>query len=110
MGSCNHDIIEQPADLSTLAKRYAAFADHVFAEAAAAQQHFLLYVAFAHMHVPQFCGPDKCGKTGQGPFADALSEFDDTVGSILDSLKAHGLHENTLILMTGGKSSTVFWM
>lgn len=43
-GSCNKDIIEQPADLSTLAERYAAFGEGVIAKAAAAKQPFLLYV------------------------------------------------------------------
>ena len=31
--------------------------------AAASKSNFLLYVAFAHMHVPQFCAAEHCGKT-----------------------------------------------
>lgn len=100
-GSCNKDIIEQPADLSTLSQRYAAYGEGVIAKAAAAKKSFLLYVAFAHMHVPQFCSKGHCGKTGKGHFADALSELDDTIGDIMGSLESHGLRENTLVLVTG---------
>ena len=41
-----------------------AFGQSVIAKAAKAKQPFLLYVAFAHMHVPQFYNEDHCGKTG----------------------------------------------
>ena len=88
-------------NLATLSSRYAAFADGVFARAAEANQPFLLYVGYAHVHVPQFCGPTNVGRTGKGHFADALAELDDTVGGMMASLEAHGLRNNTLVFLTG---------
>ena len=100
--SCNSDIIEMPADLSTLASRYAEQADAVFAKAAQpGSPPFLLYVGFAHMHAPQFCADSYVGKTGAGHFADALLEFDDTVGAMVAALDKHSLAEDTLVLVTG---------
>jgi arylsulfatase G len=100
-GNCNADILEQPANLETLAERYAAHAAGFLERMAASKQPFLLYAAFAHMHVPQFCNDAYSGKTGQGHFNDALAELDDTIGSIMQSLETNGLRSNTLVLVTG---------
>ena len=100
-GSCDKDIVEQPANLGTLAARYAAFGEGVIAKAAKAQTPFLLYVAFAHMHVPQFCNEKNAGKTGQGHFADALFELDETIGLIVGALEKHDVEKDTLIFVTG---------
>lgn len=101
IGSCNKDIIEQPANLGTLSQRYLAFGQGVIEKAAKSKQPFLLYVAFAHMHVPQFCSETHCGKTGKGHFADALSELDDTIGGLMDALVANDVRDSTLVLVTG---------
>jgi hypothetical protein len=85
-GDCNADIVEQPAQLEALSARYAAHAHAVVSRAAKAGRPFFLYVGFAHVHVPQFCAVGRANSTGRGPFADALAELDDTVGSTLASL------------------------
>jgi hypothetical protein len=100
-GNCDADILEQPANLETLSARYAMFAETFLAKAAASEQPFLLYAAFAHMHVPQFSSDANVGRTGKGHFADALAELDDTVGSIITSLETHGLRKSTLVFVTG---------
>lgn len=100
-GDCNGDIVEQPAKLETLSSRYAAFAEKVFSKAADSKTPFFLYVAFAHMHAPQFCADPYLNRTGRGHFADALAELDDTIGAMMGSLRAHGLRNSTLVLMTG---------
>ena len=82
-GDCNADIVEQPAQLEALSAGYAAYAHAVVARAAQAGRPFFLYVGFAHVHVPLFCAAGRANSTGRGPFADALAELDDTVGSIL---------------------------
>ena len=58
-------------------------------------------MAFAHVHVPQFCAAGRANTTGRGPFADALAELDDTVGSILSALGRNHVRDDTLVLMTG---------
>jgi len=62
---------------------------------------FFLYMAFAHMHVPQFCSAEHCNATGAGPFADALAELDATVGSIVASLEAASKTKDTVVFLTG---------
>jgi hypothetical protein len=58
-------------------------------------------MAFAHMHVPQFCSAEHCNATGAGPFADALAELDATVGSIVASLEAASKTKDTVVFLTG---------
>ena len=78
-----------------------AFGQDVIEKAAKQKKPFLLYVAFAHMHVPQFCSETYCGKTGKGHFADALSELDDTIGGLIDALDKNDVRDSTLVLVTG---------
>ena len=85
--------------MATLAERYAAFAHEVIGRKSDAP--FLLYVAFAHMHVPQFHSVKHANVTGRGHFADALYELDQTVGSIIASLATAGKTDSTLVLLTG---------
>ena len=61
-GDCNKDIVEQPARLETLSQRYAAYAHDVVGRSVQSRRPFFLYVAFAHMHVPQFCAAGYAGE------------------------------------------------
>ena len=46
----------------------------VIAKAAAAKQPFLLYMAWNHVHVPDFASRPFCNVTRRGRFGDALAE------------------------------------
>ncbi|XP_065826455.1 arylsulfatase G-like [Oscarella lobularis] len=97
----NLDIIEQPANLNTLSNRYAQMADS-FISNQTNDTPFFLYVAFAHMHVPQNHDPKYTNaSTRKTVFADTLLEMDTTVGVILDSLRRNGFTNDTLVLFTG---------
>lgn len=102
---CNSDIIEAPADFSTLSDRYAEFAAEFFSNASKSKLPFFLYVPFSHIHTPQFVAPRNAGRSGlsgnPGHFYDTLLELDETVGQIMASLKAAGVDDNTLVLVTG---------
>lgn len=60
--SCNEDIVEQPVNLFSLARRYGEYAEnyleemsihtHTHPEEGEERRPFFLYVAMAHMHVP----------------------------------------------------------
>ena len=51
-------------------------------------------------HVPLFCSDAFKGKSGAGLYGDVIMELDDSIGKILASLKANGLEENTIVIMT----------
>jgi arylsulfatase len=61
---------------------------------------FLLFVSWSLMHHPYLPHPDFTGKSGNGPFADAMLEHDHRVGQVLDAIDEAGIAENTLVLYT----------
>lgn len=61
---------------------------------------FFLYLPHPMVHVPLHCSPEFEGKSGQGLFADVMLEIDWSIGRLMDTLKKHGLEENTLFIYT----------
>lgn len=61
---------------------------------------FFLYFATHDIHVPRVPHPRFVGKTGMGPRGDAIVQFDFQVGAILDALDAHGLADDTLVILS----------
>ncbi len=91
-------IIEQPADQTTLTKRYTAEAVQ-FIESKK-DQPFFLYFAHTFPHVPMFASPDFKGKSRAGIYGDAVEELDWSVGQVLAALRNHKLQERTLVVFT----------
>eukprot|EP00037_Helgoeca_nana_P026423 m.298021 g.298021 ORF g.298021 m.298021 type:complete len:192 (+) comp27213_c1_seq4:816-1391(+) len=104
-GSCNGDIVQAPVNFSTLSDRYATFATEFIANVSVDPAPFLLYMPFSHIHTPQYVAPRNSGRSGKtgaaGHFYDTLLELDETVGAIMAALKASGVDDNTLVLVTG---------
>ena len=61
---------------------------------------FFLYVPHPMPHVPLFVSDKFKGKSQQGLYGDVIMEIDWSVGRILDTLKRHGLDDNTLVIFT----------
>lgn len=61
---------------------------------------FLLYFPFTSPHAPIVPVQDFVGKSKAGGFGDFVSQTDDTVGRVLQALKAGGFEENTLVIFT----------
>jgi arylsulfatase A-like enzyme len=59
---------------------------------------FFAFVPFTHAHLPTTAHPDFDGKTGNGAYADVLSEIDHRTGQILDSIDDLGVRDNTVVL------------
>jgi arylsulfatase A-like enzyme len=61
---------------------------------------FFVYLPHSMPHVPLFVSDKFRGETENGLFGDVIAEIDWSVGQILQSLKKHGMDENTLVLFT----------
>lgn len=68
---------------------------------------FFLYVGTNDIHVPRFPNPRFQGKSGMGYRGDAILQFDWTVGEIVKALKANGLYENTLLVLTSDNGPVI---
>lgn len=91
-------IIEQPADLSTLTKRYTAEAVQFIR--ANKKKPFFLYFAHTYPHVPLFASEKFKGTSRRGLFGDVVEELDWSVGQVLEALRKEKLAENTLVFFT----------
>ena len=61
---------------------------------------FFLYIAHPQPHVPLFVSKDFENITGNGLYADVITEIDYSVGRVLRSLEENGLTENTVVVFT----------
>ena len=61
---------------------------------------FFLYIAHPQPHVPLFVSKDFENITGNGLYADVITEIDYSVGRVLRSLEENGLTENTIVVFT----------
>ena len=61
---------------------------------------FLIYLPHSMVHVPLHVSDKFCGKSQRGLFGDVVMEIDWSVGQILDTLRKHGLDDNTLVIFT----------
>ncbi|MDO8542105.1 MAG: sulfatase [Opitutaceae bacterium] len=94
----NGKVVEQPADQTTLTRRYTEAAVKFVREHAGAP--FFLYFAHTFPHVPLFASPEFKGRSRRGIYGDTVEELDWSVGQVLESLRTAGIAENTLVVFT----------
>jgi len=94
----NRETIEQPADQTTITKRYTEEAIKFIKEKK--NSPFFIYMAQSMPHVPLFPSKDFEGKSLRGTYGDVIEEIDWSVGQIISALKENGLEENTLVVFT----------
>jgi arylsulfatase len=61
---------------------------------------FFACVALTQPHLPSLPNPAFDGKTGNGEWADMLSEIDANVGQVLDAVDSAGVRDNTIFIFT----------
>jgi len=61
---------------------------------------FYLYFAHNAVHTPIWPGAAFAGKSQNGRFGDWVEEMDWSVGQVLDTLRAQGLDQDTLVVFT----------
>lgn len=93
-------VVEQPANLGTLTARYVAQATEFMLDAIQTGRPFLLYLAFTHVHAPNFASEAFCNTSARGPVGDAVQELDGAVGELLGFLDANRIANNTLVFFT----------
>jgi arylsulfatase A len=91
-------VVEQPANQTTLTKRYTEEAVKFITEQKGGP--FFLYIAHTFPHVPVFASPAFKGKSRAGIYGDSVEEIDWSVGEVLAALKQNGIAENTLVIFT----------
>jgi len=94
----NEKVIEEPAEQSTLTKRYAREAVG-FIEKNKSRP-FFLYFAHTFPHVPLFASKDFKDKSLRGLFGDAVEELDWSIGRVFETLRRNKLAENTIVFFT----------
>jgi len=94
----NEDIIERPADQTTITKRYTEETIRFIKKNR--ENPFFIYLAHSMVHVPLFASKEFLNKSLRGLFGDTVEEIDWGVGRIIGMLKKEKLDENTLIIFT----------
>ncbi len=91
-------LIEQPADQTTLTRRYTEHAVKFINEHKDGP--FFLYLAQTFPHTPLFASDAFRNKSPRGRYGDVVEEIDWSVGQILDALRAAGIDKNTFVFFT----------
>ena len=94
----NEEIVQRPADQTTLTRRYTEEAIQFLRSQK--KDPFFLYFAHTFPHVPLFASSRFSGQSKRGLYGDVVEELDWSVGQILDCLRQEGLAENTLVFFT----------
>jgi arylsulfatase A-like enzyme len=91
-------VIERPADQTTLTRRYTAEAINFI------KKHkdgpFFMYFASTFPHVPLFASDKFRDTSRRGRYGDVVEELDAAVGALLRTLRDEGVAENTLVIFT----------
>ena len=94
----NNEIIERPADQTTITKRYTDKAVDFIRKNK--DEKFFIYLAHNLPHIPLFASKEALGKSSRGLYGDVIEEIDYGIGEILKTLKNEGLDKNTLVVFT----------
>ena len=92
------EVIELPADQSTLTRRYTEEAVQFIKDKS--EQPFFLYIAHTFPHTPLFVSENFRGKSLRGRYGDTVEELDWSVGRVLAVLREKSLDSNTLVFFT----------
>lgn len=94
----NDSTVEEPADQTTLTRRYTEEAVRFIKQNKS--KPFFLYFPHTFPHVPLFASKSFKDKSLRGLYGDVVEELDWSVGKILEALRRNNLAENTLVFFT----------
>lgn len=94
----DRQLVEQPADQTTLTERYTAEAVSFIKRN---REHpFFLYLPHTFPHTPLFASPAFRAQSPRGLYGDVVEELDWSVGQVLETLRAEGLAHDTLVIFS----------
>ncbi|MAG56612.1 MAG: arylsulfatase [Planctomycetes bacterium] len=97
----DEEIVERPADQTTITRRYADAALAFMSESTQAKKPFFVYLANSMPHVPLFASDAHRGKSPRGLYGDVIEEIDANVGRVLDFIRSNeSTAKNTLVFFT----------
>ncbi len=94
----NTEIIERPADQTTITRRYTQEAVKFIEQNN--KKPFFLYMAHSMPHVPLFRSPEFENRSLRGIYGDVIEELDWSVGEILKAVIDNKLDKNTIVIFT----------
>lgn len=94
----NSEVIERPADQTTITKRYTQEAINFIQQNR--KRPFFIYLAHSMPHIPLFRSKKFENISLRGRYGDVIEELDWSVGQILAALKENGIDENTMVVFT----------
>lgn len=92
----NEQIIERPADQTTLTRRYTDEALRFIREHR--DRRFFLYLAHSMPHVPLFRSPQFADRSRRGLYGDVVEEIDASTGQVLELLRQLKIDRQTLVV------------
>ena len=100
----DYDLEERRLMDAEITKRSVAFIERQ----AKTGKPFFAYLALTQPHLPTLPNPAFAGRTGNGDWADMLSEMDYNVGQVLDAVDAAGIRDNTIFIFTSDNGAEFF--
>lgn len=94
----NRETVEASASNAMLTQHFTGQAADFIARSK--DRPFFLYLAHCAPHIPIGVSPAFAGKSGLGPYADAVQELDWSVGRVLAAVEEQGLDDHTLVVFT----------
>jgi arylsulfatase A-like enzyme len=91
-------LLEQPADQTTLTKRYADEAVKFIQQTK--DKPFFLYLPHTFPHTPLFASREFNGRSRRGLYGDVVEELDANVGRVLEALREEKLAGKTVVFFT----------
>jgi arylsulfatase A-like enzyme len=94
----NTEVIERPADQTTITKRYTQKAVQFIEQNKS--KPFFLYLAHSMPHIPLFASEEFRGRSKSSLYVDVIEEIDWSVGEVLKALEKNQLDKNTIVIFT----------
>jgi arylsulfatase A-like enzyme len=99
----NEIVVEAPVKQDTITARYTEEAVKFIK--ANKDKPFFIYLPHTAVHVPLFPGESFRGRSQNGAYGDWVEELDWSMGELFKALKAEGIDEDTLVLITSDNGS-----
>jgi uncharacterized sulfatase len=91
-------VVQSPAEQTELTDRYSGAAVDFIGRHR--DEPFFLYYAETFPHLPLNVPADASGQSEAGLYGDVVEHLDAGIGRMMDALEAHGLIDNTLVIVT----------